>query len=169
MTQSKMNYKKEKQKVDKTETIDDLKKIEQYNEYQPEIIKTPDYDYWNTNEPLNWQYQVRNIPTKIFIWNDSIIWTWIKEIKNIWFIPSYIEIFAQWSNIYSEWYYKSKLNYCLWNNWTSSNKNTDNIIYLQDENWNITSANINKIWNWKFILNITQADISTDFIYKCYW
>lgn len=160
------NNKKEKG-VEKIETI------------TPEVIETPNYDYWYSQNTLDYDVALRNKPSwgwanvKTLIFNRlSTVWTGVQSFTWFWFKPTNytIQAWYNWlaSNIeFSVWWYDWTTEQCMYidsgSSWTSNYS-------LRVKDWtNRTSALFSSFDTDWITLNFNFSDININLMITCFW
>lgn len=135
----------------------------------PIDMQVPDYDYGASQEPLNAEFQVRNINAwwwKVKTWYVSITaWTWI-QITWVWFTPKVIQVVVHsWNK--SAWGYADDVwgtltQRCIYqDSWSWWNQNSRLFRFSSAEVWLLVS--IDSDW---FTVN---SDLNCTMIYICFW
>ena len=152
---------------------------------KPEIIETPNYDYWQSQNTLDYNIAIRNKPdatwSKVFCWWNSRLsysWTWTQAITWVWFKPKLITIqavFASWEWSFSDWQWMSTTdNFCIYQqnqSWWSYTLMTYDfrIIFVRNYTWTLTSrASISSIDDDWFTLNWVKVWLDVYFKYQCF-
>lgn len=151
-----------------------------------ENIVLPSYDYGRSQEPLDYETQIRNKPTssgwQYFCWNSTrTTWSWTGSQAITWvgFIPKMVlikAILADGEGSMSDWQATSSTtDMCVyWYNnnggfYTWSALDTTKIIYVVNRAWTLTSrAELTSLDTDWFTLNWTVVGRDVDFLYQCY-
>lgn len=75
----------------------------------PENIQTPDYDYWLSQQTIDWPIWIRNLSTwwnaKTLIFTRlASVWTWNQSFTGFWFTPTSYTIQATRTDVTTTWY-----------------------------------------------------------------
>ena len=153
------------------EIIWDTKKGFDFTEsIKPDIIQTPNYDYWTSQEPLDYEL-LRNKPSASWgqykLWNFTITWTWNISITWVWFTPKLVK-FTIWDSSWNIWGWiwsmTSLSQQCY--NITNSVNITSQCIYYWNPIWaRAVYVNMNNDW---FVINCTYFSRNTYVLYECY-
>lgn len=159
----------------KVETIDNQAKIgEKVETIYPETIETPTYDYWTSQNTLDYNIAIRNKPSAWggqyytgFIQRLSSAGTGAYSITWIWFSPKLVKITASYSA--NPWQVSiwTSANACIFiSTWSSgvSSYNNARIIDVWSSRASFTSLDS----DW-FTLNWTSMGVTVDILYECYW
>lgn len=150
------------------ENIDQLIIKEKGNVIENEVLETPDYSYWASQEPLNASYQVRWL--KVWWWKMK---TWFSSISAgstsitwVWFKPKVIQVVVNTSNRVAWWYADN-----IW--WTI----TQRCVYFNgstyDSQWSrLFRFDWSNVWNLVSIDSdwfTVSSDLSATMIWTCFW
>lgn len=157
-----------------TKWLEKIEKIEQ------ETIVLPNYDYWQSQEPLDAQIALRN--SSVWAggwltdwWTITITWTWNYTISWMSFQPKYIEfVFLMWDMAFWQWK-------CYWNlsqfSWytipTALPWELVSVysVYARSTEWNLrVRAKVTSINSDWFVLNNDFHNVfQTKVFYTCFW
>ena len=168
MTELKFNKELENQNIDKLI-------IEEKGNIKPDIINTPDYSYWDSQEQLNAEFQIRNINFyATAIQRLASIWTWEQEFI-VWFKPKFIEILAYKKNATEQTYSIGTstkwVGSCMYTYSTKTQDNNDTKILdinYTNEWWGRTTAELVRMTRWWFVLNFTNSWEDIQMNIKCF-
>jgi len=153
-----------------------IKWVEKIEIVTPEVIEVPTYEYWQSQNQLDYEISLRNKPKatwwQYFCWNSSRLttdWTWNQVITWVWFIPKMVVINA----VYAWTWWQISF-------WEATSSANDFCVFLDLVNWaSYNPARIIDVWasraeltsldtDW-FTLNWTSIWVNITFTYKCYW
>lgn len=169
----------------KIETIDNQTKVgEKIETIYPETIETPTYDYWNSQNTLDYNVALRNKPTwwshyKVLTWNYTANYTWIIT-ETLDFTPKLIEFTffpnTTWST-WSDWQIDSIQKSCLARKYEFTTniiqqefRPTDSFFIQEFVSSSVCNGVVNIIQNW-FTIQAASNTFSIDlkWIAKCFW
>ena len=149
----------------------------------PEVIQTPNYDYWNSQNTLDYNIALRNKPT--WWWSKTLIferpasvWTWLQSFTGFGFTPKNYTIQATRTDITATWY-PCFSDWCF--DWTTeiirqvadwySRILTNTIIRLFYTNqwWWKTSATHSSLDSDWITLNFDFSDENCYLVITCFW
>jgi len=154
---------------------DKIKWIEKIETVYPETIQLPNYQYWNSQNTLDYNISLRNKPVieswwKLYIWYFTFNSTWNKVITWVWFKPKLVRF--TYNNSWQTWM------------WSWAMTETYQFAYdingklnIQTECIQIRDAWLTAIWrasyvsmntDW-FTINVTRASTTINVNYECYW
>ena len=167
----------------KVETIEDTKQLkwaEKIETIYPETLEVPTYDYWFSQNTIDWEVAIRNLPTwwgKYFVWSSSRnSWaTWNQVITWVWFKPKLVLINAiiattPWGASWGQWDWITQ--YCSFTYQDSGNQNiwsyTSKIINAETNIYTDRATLVSLDNDW-FTLNWSQINQWCNFQYQCFW
>ena len=159
-------------KLDKDQENEDIESLiikDKDSVIESDILEVPDYSYWASQEPLDWQFQVRNIASwwKVKTWYSSIpSWYTDFAITWLWFTPKAIQVVAQswnkWAWGYADNVWWTLTQRCIYSNsgalWESSSRL---FRFSGTEVWLLVSLDS----NWFTV----KSDIAATMIWTCFW
>lgn len=164
--------KSNKEKQIKNQSIDKLIREWRSDIIEKETLDTPDYSYWQSQEPLDAEFQVRNIWWawwKFNSWYDWSVPAWYTNysITWVWFKPKSIEVkilsftwnIAVWGNASDNWTINQN---CIYSNaWTFGYDNNRLFRFSWTEVWTLVSFDA----DWFTI----KSDLDCRIIWTCFW
>jgi hypothetical protein len=153
-----------KDKNTKPETIEDQKQVwEKIETIYPEEIETPSYDYWQSQQTIDWDPWIRNI-WKFHIWKITITWTGNIDITGVWFRPKMVQFqVCNWTDSWI-WQMTRESQNCInlksWSISVTECINYGNPVWLKTK-----YTSMNKDW---FSINCTYYGTDTQVAYICY-
>lgn len=176
--------------INEQETLSKQEKVwEKIETVELETIETPNYDYWLSQNTIDWPIAIRNLWWNYYESWDDDNWAWTVpydiQITWVWFKPKLIQIVAtraqSWHSVIS-WG-----NAVDWSKWSCiyqhDNSNTiisgtsyqsSKIISLEWQVWWTypdIEAELKSMDNDGFTLTVTRNDLWTNFTftYTCFW
>lgn len=144
----------------------------------PENIQTPDYDYWLSQQTIDWPIWIRNLSSwwkaKTLIFTRlASVWTWNQSFTGFWFTPTNYTIQA-WENsssstyaVYTAWWYDWTTEQCVFfdtgSSWTATYSMRLKTATLR------TSANFVSFDADWITLNFNYSEINWYIMITCFW
>lgn len=164
--------KSKKEKAIESQSIDKLLREWKSDIVEDIIIDVPDYSYGSSQEPLDANFQVRNINSwwgKINSWYDWWVPSWYVDysITWVWFKPKAIEVkiipytwnIAVWGTATNNWTIKQS---CIYSNaWSFSYDNNRLFRFSGTDVWTLVSFDS----DWFTI----KSDLDCRIIWTCFW
>jgi len=150
---------------------DKIKWIEKIETVYPETIQLPNYQYWNSQNTLDYNISLRNKPVieswQFYIWNTTITSTGNKSITGVWFKPKIVR-FIVWDNVWnpsyvSIWAMTTQWQYAM--NFQTSACDNGRCIHLWTKCW---AVYVSMDTDW-FTINCNYWTNTAYVTYECYW
>lgn len=153
-----------------------VKGVEKIETIYPETIELPNYQYWQSQNTLDYDLALRNKPSwwwQIKTWILANINTnWSIVVNTVWFLPKLIKftaIYSNWaSSAISIWHYCNGVNNSVVSYENAADFSSNSRCFrLWWTNWLWRVTAVDNTW---FTLNVSNSWwISYTVLYECFW